>query len=163
MSRLPITLAAATLAVTLGANLAHAQSTPAYNTPAVPPVTGQPTMPPMTSGSTPSAAAPTTPTHRSAAPMRHHNTQRGMSGSSQSSMSGSGMSGSGMSGSGMQGGRSGGMQGSAMSGGPTVPTPAQPFSGLSLPQQQGVGDGAYNGGGVVLEYMPDGTRRVVQQ
>jgi hypothetical protein len=39
--------------------------------------------------------------------------------------------------------------------------PQQPFSGLSLPSQQ-VGNGAYNGGGVVLEYMPDGTTRVVR-
>jgi hypothetical protein len=47
-------------------------------------------------------------------------------------------------------------------GGPVVQTPSQPFSDLNLPRQ-GVGNGAYNGGGVVLEYLPDGTRRVVQQ
>ncbi|ONG45842.1 hypothetical protein BKE38_25950 [Pseudoroseomonas deserti] len=48
-------------------------------------------------------------------------------------------------------------------GAPNVsPTPAQPFSGLTLPSQQGVGNGAYNGGGVVLEYLPDGTTRVVR-
>ncbi|WP_160000163.1 hypothetical protein [Roseomonas sp. 18066] len=40
--------------------------------------------------------------------------------------------------------------------------PAQPFSGLTLPPQQQVGNGAYNGGGVVLEYLPDGTTRVVR-
>lgn len=45
---------------------------------------------------------------------------------------------------------------------PVVPTPAQPFSNLELPRQA-VGDGAYGGGGLVLEYLPDGTRRVVQQ
>ncbi|EHM02490.1 hypothetical protein HMPREF9946_01071 [Acetobacteraceae bacterium AT-5844] len=43
---------------------------------------------------------------------------------------------------------------------PTVPTPAQPFSNLQLPREN-VGDGAYGGGGVVLEYLPDGTRRVI--
>jgi hypothetical protein len=45
---------------------------------------------------------------------------------------------------------------------PVVPTPAQPFNNLQLPRQS-VGDGAYGGGGLVLEYLPDGTRRVVQQ
>ncbi|MCQ4160497.1 hypothetical protein NON00_11210 [Roseomonas sp. GC11] len=45
---------------------------------------------------------------------------------------------------------------------PAAPAPAQPFANVTLPPQQGVGDGAYNGGGVVLEYLPDGTTRVVQ-
>ena len=44
---------------------------------------------------------------------------------------------------------------------PRVPTPQHPFAGVMLPNQAGVGDGAYNGGGVVLEYLPDGTRRIV--
>lgn len=38
--------------------------------------------------------------------------------------------------------------------------PSQPFSNLNLPNQN-VGNGAYNGGGMVLEYMPDGSVRVV--
>ena len=43
-----------------------------------------------------------------------------------------------------------------------VQTPAQPFSNLNLPNT-GVGNGAYGGGGLVIEYLPDGTRRIVQQ
>lgn len=41
------------------------------------------------------------------------------------------------------------------------PSPAEPLAGVTLPTQR-VGDGAYNGGGVVLEHMPDGTTRQVQ-
>ncbi|MFC3125365.1 hypothetical protein ACFOD4_09845 [Pseudoroseomonas globiformis] len=42
-----------------------------------------------------------------------------------------------------------------------APTPAQPFSNLNLPKQD-VGNGAYNGGGIVLEYSPDGTSRLAR-
>jgi hypothetical protein len=41
-------------------------------------------------------------------------------------------------------------------------TPDNPFSNLQLPKQSGVGDGAYNGGGVVLEYAPDGSLRLAR-
>jgi hypothetical protein len=54
-----------------------------------------------------------------------------------------------------------GMDTAPATGRDVAPTPAQPFTDLSLPQQQ-VGNGAYNGGGVVLEYLPDGTRREVR-
>jgi hypothetical protein len=137
MARIPLALAAATLAATLGSQMAQAQSSPAYPTPSVPSATGQPMpMPPM------------------AAPGARGNMQRrGMP--SQSGMPGSSTQ--------MGSGMGSGMAGTTMTPqGPMVQTPSQPFTGLALPQQ-GVGDGAYNGGGVVLEYLPDGTRRVVQQ
>ncbi|KAA2213674.1 hypothetical protein [Teichococcus oryzae] len=40
--------------------------------------------------------------------------------------------------------------------------PDNPFSNLQLPRQSGVGDGAYNGGGVVLEHAPDGSLRLAR-
>lgn len=43
-----------------------------------------------------------------------------------------------------------------------VPTPEQPFTGLELPKDSS-GDGAYAGGGVVIEYYADGTKRVIQR
>jgi hypothetical protein len=147
MARIPLALAAATLAATLGSNLAQAQSSPAYPTPSVPSATAQPMPAPMAPGMDRS---------------RMHQQYRSRSGQAGGMpMHGSSMgSGSGM-GSGMSSGS--GMVGTTMTPeGPMVQTPTQPFTGLSLPQQ-GVGDGAYNGGGVVLEYLPDGTRRVVQQ
>jgi hypothetical protein len=54
------------------------------------------------------------------------------------------------------------MSGTTADGRPMVPVPSQPFSQLNLPNEPAVGDGAYGGGGVVLEYLPDGTRRVVR-
>ncbi len=38
-----------------------------------------------------------------------------------------------------------------------VPLPPHPFAHLDLPNQN-VGNGAYNGGGMIIEYLPDGTR-----
>ncbi|MBC9180009.1 hypothetical protein [Pseudoroseomonas ludipueritiae] len=141
MMRIPLAFAAATLAATLGGNLAQAQSSPAYPTPSVPSATGQPV--PVAPGGSYGGMH-----------------QRGMSG--QTGMAPGSRMGSGM-GSTMGSGMGSGMAGTTMTPqGPMVQTPSQPFTGLSLPQQ-GVGDGAYNGGGVVLEYLPDGTRRVVQQ
>ena len=133
MARIPLALAAATLAATLGGNLAQAQSSPAYPTPSVPSASGYP--------------VPTSPgaVHGG----MQHRTMPGQPGMAHGSQMGSTMG--------------SGMAGTTMTPqGPTVQTPSQPFTGLSLPQQ-GVGDGAYNGGGVVLEYLPDGSRRVVQQ
>jgi hypothetical protein len=147
MARIPLALAAATLAATLGSNLAQAQS-PAYPTPSVPSASGQPVpMAPMAPGAT-----------RGGMHQRPMHGQRAMPGtSSQGAPMGSGM------GSTMGSDMGSGMAGTTMTPrGPMVQTPTQPFNGLALPQQ-GVGDGAYNGGGVVLEYLPDGTRRVVQQ
>ena len=151
MIRLPVTLAAVGLAFTVGVPLAHAQTGPAYGT------TGygaqQPSAP--MGGQMPGSM------------MQHQGTMPG------SGMGGSGMGGSGMSGSGMGGGM-GGMQGGrvvgqdqvtmqpGMSGRERVAVPAQPFSGLNLPNQN-VGNGAYNGGGMVLEYMPDGSVRAVSR
>ncbi|MBE9603900.1 hypothetical protein IAI18_03420 [Acetobacteraceae bacterium H6797] len=43
-----------------------------------------------------------------------------------------------------------------------TPTPANPFAGVNLPNEPQVGDGAYNGGGVVIESFADGTTRVVR-
>jgi hypothetical protein len=43
----------------------------------------------------------------------------------------------------------------------TTTRQADPLSGVSLPSQR-VGDGAYNGGGVVLEHEPNGTTRQVR-
>jgi hypothetical protein len=54
------------------------------------------------------------------------------------------------------------MSGTTADGRPMVPVPPQPFSQLNLPNEPAVGNGAYGGGGVVLEYLPDGTRRVVR-
>jgi len=137
MLRLPVTLAAVGLAFTVGVPLAHAQTGPAYGT------TGYGTQQPSApmGGQMPGSM------------MQHQGT-----------MPGSGMGGSGMSG--MQGGRVVGqdqvtMQ-PGMSGRERVAVPAQPFSGLNLPNQN-VGNGAYNGGGMVLEYMPDGSVRAVSR
>lgn len=141
MARIPLAIAAATLAATLGSNLAQAQSSPAYPTPSVPSASGQPV--PMAPGATQGGMY-----HR---PMQRQRAMPGTpaQGSQMDSTMGSSMG--------------SGMAGTTMTPqGPMVQTPTQPFNGLELPQQ-GVGDGAYNGGGVVLEYLPDGTRRVVQQ
>lgn len=157
MVRIPLAFAAATLAATLGGNLAQAQSSPAYPTPSIPSDTGQPVPAPMPPTAAPGASYGST--HQR--PMHHRRMpgQAGMSG--QGGQMGSGM-GSNM-GAGMGSGMGTGMASTTMTPqGPMVQTPSQPFNGLSLPQQ-GVGDGAYNGGGVVLEYLPDGTRRVVPQ
>jgi hypothetical protein len=151
MARLPLALATAALAVTFGTNLAVAQSSPAYNTPTALSPTGQPVQPPMTPEMGSPGARPMPP--RGARPMPPA-----------APMGSSSMSG-GMSSGAMSGGMApGGAASTTMTPqGPMVQTPAQPFSGLSLPNQPSVGDGAYGGGGVVLEYLPDGTRRVVQQ
>lgn len=60
-------------------------------------------------------------------------------------------------------GSSGGMAGSGgdMSGSRST-TPSDPLAGVTLPSQPGVGNGAFNGGGLVLEHLPDGTTRVVR-
>ncbi|HWX50062.1 MAG TPA: hypothetical protein VNZ61_18605 [Roseomonas sp.] len=147
MIRLPVTLAAVGLAFTVGVPLAHAQTGPAYGTTGY----GAQQPPAPMGGQMPGSM------------MQHQGT-----------MPGSGMSGSGMGGSGMGGSGMGGMQGGrvvgqdqvtmqpGMSGRERVAVPAQPFSGLNLPNQN-VGNGAYNGGGMVLEYMPDGSVRAVSR
>jgi len=141
MARIPLALAAATLAATLGGNLAQAQSSPAYPTPSVPSASGHPM--PVAPGGSYGAM--------------QHRAMPGQPGMAHGSQMGSTMS------SGMGSTMGSGAAGTTMTPqGPVVQTPTQPFNGLALPQQ-GVGDGAYNGGGVVLEYMPDGSRRVVQQ
>lgn len=155
MVRIPLALAAATLAATLGASLAQAQTSPAYPTPSVPSATGQPVPAPMPPTAAPGMGYGGSSMHQR--PMQHRRApgQAGMTG--QGAPMGSGM------GSNMGTGMGSGMASTTMTPqGPMVQTPTQPFNGLSLPQQ-GVGDGAYNGGGVVLEYLPDGTRRVVPQ
>jgi hypothetical protein len=77
-----------------------------------------------------------------------------------SGMAPSGMAPSGMAPSGMA--QPMPMSGTTADGRPMVPVPSQPFSQLNLPNEPAVGNGAYGGGGVVLEYLPDGTRRVVR-
>jgi hypothetical protein len=155
MARIPLALAAVTLAATLGSHLAVAQSNPAYQTPTAISPTGQPMQPPVAPEMNRSGGMQ----HQRPMPRRAPGQSSDMT--TPAAPMGSGMSsGSGM-GSGM--GAGSGMASTTMTpNGPMVQTPTQPFSGLDLPKQ-GVGDGAYNGGGVVLEYMPDGTRRVVQQ
>lgn len=141
MARIPLALAAVTLAATLGSNLAQAQSSPAYQTPATIAPTGEPIPQQAAPGMAPAGRM------HHGRPMRPHRPMPGQAGMTPppAPMAGTGMAATTMTPS-----------------GPMVQTPNQPFNGLSLPQQ-GVGDGAYNGGGVVLEYLPDGTRRVVQQ
>jgi hypothetical protein len=161
MARFSLTLAAATLAAGLGSTLAQAQSYPPASpmggpmAPGMrPPVPmGQPPMAPM-SAPTPYSQAPYPQAPSSQAPYSQGPSSQApysQAPSSQTPYS--------------QGPSSQApySQGPAMTmdGRPVVPTPAQPFNSLSLPRQQ-VGDGAYNGGGVVLEYLPDGTRREVR-
>ena len=170
MARLPVTLAAATLALAFGAPLAHAQMSGSGSMPdnmgAVgSQTTGKPSttraMSPSMRGNmsgsateAPAVGSSTTgypgTSRGMPAPMPGGSTPQGSMpgyGQSSGSMSGSGMGGSGMGGSGMSG--SGGSMG------------GQGLSGVNLPKQN-VGNGAYNGGGVILEQQPDGTMRVVR-
>ncbi|MBO1076366.1 hypothetical protein [Roseomonas marmotae] len=105
MARISSTLAAASLAVTMGGGIAHAQT--GYPTAGAPSASGYQVQQPM--GSQGFQASPELQTS---------------------------------------------------TGRPVVPVPPNPFSDLNLPNQQ-VGNGAYMGGGAVIEYLPDGTRRVV--
>lgn len=128
-------LALLAAAMTAGASFAQAQS---YNTGAGP-VTGS-------SASTPAAQYP----------------QAGQQGG-RHGMQGRPMHGHRPMGSAAPMGSSGGMtdSGGGMSGG-RVATPSDPLAGVTLPSQPGVGNGAFNGGGLVLEHLPDGTTRVVR-
>lgn len=166
MARIHYALAAtALLGLTAGA--AQAQTSP-YATPMAPaPMAepaapmGAPMAPPAPGMGTPGMAAPM-PRHR---PMHPPGAAHGRPGMAHQGMASPGMASPGMASPGMAspGMASPGMAspGMPMGGANVMPAPAQPFNGLSLPSQQ-VGNGAYNGGGVVLEYMPDGTTRVVR-
>ncbi|WBV42973.1 hypothetical protein [Pseudoroseomonas cervicalis] len=149
MARIPVTLAAAALALSAGvaqAQMTTTQSTMPQTGMGNPASAGTSQAAPMPAGSMPMAAP-----RPHAAPGHHGMQQGGAMPGVAGSASTYGMSG-------MTPGASGA---APMGGANVVPTPAQPFAGVTLPQQ-GVGDGAYNGGGVVLEYLPDGTTRVVR-
>ncbi|WP_307139668.1 hypothetical protein [Pseudoroseomonas cervicalis] len=145
MARIPMTLAAAALA--LSAGVAQAQMTTTQSTM---PTTGMGN--PASAGTSqaapmPAGSVPLTAPRPHAAPGHHGGAMPGAAGSASTY--------------GMSGMTPGAAGGAPMGTVGVVPTPAQPFAGVTLPQQ-GVGDGAYNGGGVVLEYLPDGTTRVVR-
>lgn len=175
MARIPLTIAAATLALAVSAPLAHAQMGSA-----VPPGNSMGSGG-MTSGMGSGSAMQGSGSMQGGGamgmggqagtqsgtmphPMPHHGAagsgmQRPMDSANTYGMGGmtgqSGMAGQGQSG--MMG--QGGMAGST---GQMAPVPTQPLAGVQLPPQQGVGNGAYNGGGVVLEHLPDGTTRIVR-
>jgi hypothetical protein len=132
MARIPTVIAAMTLAVSAWAPLAQAQSMAPSSQTEMPPAVSQ----------------HPTMRHNMAPPVPRHSPSRSTS--------------SGMAPSGMAQPAPMPMSGTTADGRPMVPVPSQPFSQLNLPNEPAVGDGAYGGGGVVLEYLPDGTRRVVR-
>lgn len=135
MIRIPLALAAATFAIGLG-HAAQAQ------------------MPAAPMQQTPSAAMPTDPSMTAPPPGARHHMNRPMRGQAQRPMA-PGMAGQ------VPAMQPPMTQPPVIAGGMVQP-PAQPFSNLNLPNT-GVGDGAYGGGGMVIEYLPDGSRRIVQQ